>query len=114
MKKIYAWSLVVSLTVSIFASFLFQKFAQAQAEMHSFPSVVPFGLDSGRVGFFDRGTGKLYIYTNNLDECVYTGQMTELGKPLKTDKPEKKSGTLQYDRFNNDRFKYKNPNGNTY
>ena len=99
----------MSLSVAILASFLFQKFAQAQAEVHSFPSVEAFSVGSGRVAFFDRATGKIYIYSDNMDECLYSGQMTELGKPFKTAKEEKKSTTIQYDRFNNDRFKYKKP-----
>lgn len=48
----------------------------------SFPGVVPFSMSSGRFGFFEQGTGKIYIYDENISHCVYIGQLQKLGEPV--------------------------------
>jgi hypothetical protein len=54
----------------------------APVAMHSFPGTTAFATPSGRVGFFEQGTGRIYIYDDNLSECLYIGQMVALGEPV--------------------------------
>ena len=56
--------------------------AESQVQTHSFPGVVPFTIPSGRFGFFEQGTGKIYIYDNELVNCVFVGQMSALGEAI--------------------------------
>ena len=109
MKKIYIYSIATFLLTALTASILFQKYVQAEGETYSYPSVVPFGVGAGRVGFFDRTTGKLYIYNENLDNCVFIGQMAQLGQPFKKEKSDTNVDTIRYDRNNKDLLKYKPP-----
>lgn len=55
---------------------------KSQAGMHSFPGVSTFATAAGRIGFFEQGTGKIFIYDDNLSQCVFIGQMTALGEPI--------------------------------
>lgn len=50
--------------------------------MRSFPGVNAFTTPSGRFGFFEQGTGRIYIYDDNVTNCVYIGQLKELGEPI--------------------------------
>ncbi len=56
--------------------------AQLSAQSSHFSSVIPFFTSIGRMAFFDQGSGKLYIYDEDGKECLYKGQLSELGKPL--------------------------------
>jgi len=38
---------------------------------------------SGVTGFFDPATGKLYVYDDNIEQCILVRQLEELGKPMK-------------------------------
>lgn len=49
---------------------------------YSFPGVAPFNTPSGRFGLFEQGTGKIYLYDDNLSECVFIGQLKKLGEPI--------------------------------
>ena len=112
MKKFFILTVFISIAMATLASFLFQRYGQADAEMHSFPSLVPFGLASGRIGFFDRTTGKLFIYNENAENCIFIGQLKELGKPITKDYSETNPDVIQYDRFNKNLLKYKKPTNN--
>ena len=115
MNKFYVWTILMSLTAATAASFIFQKYGQAetqtkaQVQTHSFPSVETFSLASGRIGFFDRATGKLFIYNDNFDNCLYIGQMTELGQPFINEKSDLSTDIIRYDRNKKDLLKYKQP-----
>lgn len=50
-----------------------------QAQGAGFNNIIPFSTNAGRVGFFDQASGKVYIYDNNLSECVFIGQLSSLG-----------------------------------
>jgi hypothetical protein len=65
--------------------------SQSRAQSTNFINVVPFSSPSGRLGFFDQNTGKIFIYDNDARECVFRGQMMELGKPI--EHLEKKNGS---------------------
>ena len=74
----YLLSLVV-LGLTVLAVSLPHKL---MAQGKNFNNVVPFGTATGRVGFFDQNSGKIYIYDNNVHECVFTGHLTDLGSPI--------------------------------
>jgi hypothetical protein len=81
--------ILVAILAGIASSFLIT--AQSRAQSTNFLNVIPFSSPSGRLGFFDQNTGKIFIYDNDARECVFRGQMLELGKPI--EHLEKKSGS---------------------
>ena len=40
--------------------------------------------NNGGIGFFDRGTGTLYIYDVSLNKCVTIKKLKALGEPAET------------------------------
>ena len=52
------------------------------AQSKSFAGVYPFVTASGLFGLFNQSDGKIYIYNNNLSECIYKGQAGDLGEPI--------------------------------
>ena len=57
--------------------------SETKTETHpSFPGVVPFSTASGRFGFFETGTGKIFIYDDNLSLCTFIGKLKSLGEPI--------------------------------
>jgi hypothetical protein len=73
---------LLTLAISYVVVFTTGRSQAAAPVMHSFPGVTTFVTPAGRVGFFEQGTGKIFIYDNNLTECVYIGQMSALGDPV--------------------------------
>ena len=57
---------------------------ESKAQNRSFGGVIPFGTTSDRIGFFDQTNGRIYVYDDNISECLFTGQLTELGKDVRT------------------------------
>ena len=55
---------------------------QEKEPVHSFPGVSVFTTPAGRLGFFEQGTGKIYLYDDNLSDCVFVGQLTKLGESI--------------------------------
>lgn len=54
---------------------------KAPVTKSSFSQVEVFSGASGYVKFFDKSTGKIYIYDNELTKCTAIVQVEELGKP---------------------------------
>lgn len=52
------------------------------AGTHSFAGVSQFTTPSGRIGFFEQGTGKIFIYDAAMSTCVFIGQLNVLGEPI--------------------------------
>ena len=52
------------------------------APTYSFPGVSAFTTSSGRFGLFESGTGKIFLYDDNISECVFIGQLKTLGEPI--------------------------------
>lgn len=68
---------------SIFIGSAVNSMAQAQTmPSYSFPGVTAFSTVSGRVGFFEQGTGRIYMYDDNISICVFIGQLKALGEPI--------------------------------
>jgi len=55
---------------------------QSKASARGFAGVVPFTTSGDRFGFFDQNSGKIYLYDSNISQCVFTGQLEDLGKPI--------------------------------
>ena len=66
---------------SIFIGSTVKSMAQTEAP-HSFPGVTAFTTSSGRFGLFESGTGKIFLYDDNLSSCVFIGQLKTLGEPI--------------------------------
>ncbi len=79
MKKLTISFLILAAVTAIYSTI---STTQLAAETTNFSTVSAFSFSTGRVGFFDRSNGKLYIYEGDLKTCVFSGQITELGKPL--------------------------------
>ncbi|GEM_PF-3607072 len=56
--------------------------SKTKALTHSFPGVAVFTTSSGRFGFFEQGTGRIFVYDGDLSDCVFKGQLSELGEPI--------------------------------
>jgi hypothetical protein len=55
---------------------------KSQAAGNTFGGVIPFTTNAGRLGFFEQGTGRIFVYDPNFKECVFSGVMTSLGEPI--------------------------------
>ena len=69
---------------------------KTQAQTHSFPGVSTFMTSTGRLGFFEQATGKIFIYDSNFESCVFTGQLNKLGDPI-VDTTESKKTKNKYE-----------------
>jgi hypothetical protein len=78
MNKSLLSVLAIILTVGTL-SFLPKKL---MAEEKNFNHVIPFSTTSGRIGFFDQSNGKIYIYDENMANCVFNGQLNQLGSAI--------------------------------
>ena len=78
MNKITAF-LVVLITA---LSFILGATVQGKAQNKSFAGIIPFGTTGDRIGFLDQTNGRIYVYDNNISQCVFTGQITGLGQPI--------------------------------
>jgi len=78
MNKITAF-LVIIITA---LSFILGATLQGKAENKSFAGIIPFITTNDRVGFFDQTNGRVYMYDNNISQCLFIGQVTGLGQPI--------------------------------
>ncbi len=72
--------ILIGITAGTLGTFLLT--APSRAQSVNFVNVMPFVSPSGRIGFFDQSNGKIFIYDNDARECVFRGQLTELGKQI--------------------------------
>ncbi len=49
-----------------------------------FSGVMPFISGSDRLGFFNQNNGRIYIYDAHFSQCLYIGQISELGAPIQS------------------------------
>ena len=92
MKNIFLCAMFVSLfLIGSIVVLQHKSFAQNA----NFRNVQLFITSSGRMSFFDQNDGKIYIYTDDGRQCVFIGQMEELGKPIKTTKLENQVNTYK-------------------
>ena len=55
---------------------------QSKAQDKSLAGVVTFVTNNDRLGFLDQNTGRIYIYDNNISQCLFVGQIQTLGAPI--------------------------------
>ena len=79
MKKFTLSFLVIAVAAAFYS---LTAATQLSAQASRFSNVIAFATAVGRIGFFDQGSGRLYIYDGDAKTCLFTGQMTELGKPI--------------------------------
>ena len=77
MKKITLCYLGVA-----FAIYSIASAPQLAAQSVSFQDVIAFSTDQGRLCFFDRTSGKIYVYDGEGKACLFQGQLKELGQPF--------------------------------
>ena len=78
MNKITSFLLIIIIALS----FTLGTAIQSKAQNKGYAGVVPFVTSNDRVGFLDQNNGKVYIYDNNISQCVFVGQMQGLGQPI--------------------------------
>ena len=75
--------LIVFLSIIIMAlCFSLGLTMQGKAQSKSFVGILPFVTSSDRMGFLDQSNGRIYLYDNNFSQCVFIGQLQELGQPI--------------------------------
>ncbi len=84
MNKITTFLTIVILTLSIIVVATMQSKAQSKALNITFAGIMPFVTNNDRLGFFNQNNGRVYIYDNNINQCLFVGQMTEIGKPIQS------------------------------
>jgi hypothetical protein len=100
MKKLTVSFLVIAAATAIYSVITASQLA---AQSISFSNIVPFSTSVGRIGFFDQGNGKLYIYDGDGKTCLFSGQLKELGKPFE---PLSTTGLTQHPVKNNAKITY--------
>ena len=55
---------------------------QSKAQTKGFAGVMPFISSNNRMGFFDQNNGKIYMYDDNISQCLFVGQVTALGEKI--------------------------------
>ena len=57
--------------------------AEREAPKTDWSHLTVLSYPSGVTGFFDPGTGKLYLYDVNLEQCHAIREITKLGEPMR-------------------------------
>jgi hypothetical protein len=78
----FIFQVLCFLTLALSYIVVFSTGKSQAATLHSFPGVAPFTTPSGRFGLFEQGTGKIFVYDDNISECVFIGQLSALGEPI--------------------------------
>ena len=74
----WVFQIVILSMLALIAFTTTRSFAQNK----SFAGVSTFVTPAGRVGFFEQGTGMVYIYDDNIKECTFVGKINNLGDPI--------------------------------
>ncbi len=77
MNKVTTFLLIVIVALC----FTLSATMQSKAQEKGFAGIAPFAINN-RVGFLDQATGRVYIYDNNINQCLFIGQITGLGNPI--------------------------------
>lgn len=87
MNKITVFLFIVIMTLC----FTLGATMQSKAQTRSFAGIVPFVTSNNRMGFFDQNTGRIYMYDDNISQCLFVGQLTVLGHPIQSSQPPSNS-----------------------
>ncbi len=80
MNKITVFLVIVITALS----FILGATMQSKAENKSLAGIMPFSTTSNRIGFLNQIDGRIYVYDDNLSQCIFVGQITGLGNPIQT------------------------------
>ena len=80
MNKITVFLLVIMMALC----FCLGSTMQSKAQDKTFAGVVPFVTSNDRIGFFDQNSGRIYMYDDNIEKCLYVGQLHSLGQSVET------------------------------
>jgi hypothetical protein len=80
MNKVTTFLVIVIIALS----FCLGSTMQSRAQDRSFSGVYPFITSNDRVGFFDQSNGKIYVYDSNVTNCLFVGQIRNLGDSINT------------------------------
>jgi hypothetical protein len=78
MNKTTAFLLIVITALS----FILGATVQSKAQNKNYSGIVPFATGGDRIGFFDQSNGRVYIYDNNIVNCLFVAQIQSLGQPI--------------------------------
>jgi len=78
MNKMTAFLLIAITVVSL----TFAATMQCKAQSKSYAGILPFVTSNDRIGFLDQTSGRVYIYDNNISQCLFVGQIQSLGQPI--------------------------------
>jgi hypothetical protein len=79
MNKITIFLVVVIMALSFYLG----TTMSSKAQERSYSGIIPFVTGNDRVGFLDQSTGRVFVYDNNIVNCVFVGQIESLGKPIR-------------------------------
>ena len=88
MNKITAFLIIIIMILC----FSLGATLQSRAESKTFATIIPFVSSSDRVGFFDQSNGKIYMYDSSISQCLFVGQISELGQSIQTIKTKVQQG----------------------
>lgn len=80
MNKITIFLVVIIVALS----FSLGTTIQSNAAVKKYLGVIPFVTSSDRVGFFDQNNGKIYMYDSSVNQCLFVGQIQNLGAAIQT------------------------------
>ena len=78
MNKTTAFLLIVIASLS----FILGTTIKSKAQDKNYSGIVPFVTSNDRVGFLDQSNGRVYIYDSNIVNCLFVGQIQNLGQPI--------------------------------
>ena len=70
------------LLILIVLSFVLGSTLTCKAQSKSFTGIMPFMTSTNRLVFFDQGNGKIYVYDDNFNQCLFIGQLQDLGQSI--------------------------------
>jgi hypothetical protein len=75
---------ILGVILSAFVTGAFLPASQAQQNTPQLPAQLEvYTYPTGLTGFYDRGTGMLYLYDTDLNKCVVIRKLEQLGEPLR-------------------------------
>ena len=77
-KLIY---IIIVLALICFMQF-FAKPETSFSQIRTFSHIAPFTTRSGLLGFFNKNSGKIYLYDEDFQKCVFIYQLKEFGEDL--------------------------------
>ncbi|MBD3425655.1 MAG: hypothetical protein GF409_00305 [Candidatus Omnitrophica bacterium] len=68
---------------TFFCGLCFAQFDRGEAETPDYTQYEVLVYPSGLTGFFDRASGRIYVYDTRLDDCIMVRHMTSPGRSMR-------------------------------